>query len=120
MPALRSIAVDNRREVRDFLVSRRAKITPDRAGLAAHGSNRRVPGLRREEVALLAESLTGDFPDDVAAAVGAIARHDSASYAEAVERVRRSFDDRGDFLEDVPVPDTALALDALAARRGLS
>ena len=46
--------MDNRREVRDFLVSRRAKITPDRAGLAAYGSNRRVPGLRREEVAMLA------------------------------------------------------------------
>ena len=73
-----------------------------------------------EEAALLAESLTGEFPDDVAAAVSAIARHDAASYAEAVERVRRSFDERDDFLEDVPVPDTALALDALAARRGLS
>jgi transcriptional regulator with XRE-family HTH domain len=46
--------VDNRHEVRDFLVSRRAKITPERAGLAAYGSNRRVPGLRREEVAMLA------------------------------------------------------------------
>jgi hypothetical protein len=33
--------------------------------------------------------------------------------------VRRSFDEREDFLEDVPVADTALALDALAARRGL-
>jgi hypothetical protein len=75
---------------------------------------------RDEEAALLAESLTGDFPDDVAAAVGAIGRHDAASYAEAVERVRRSFAERNDFLEDVPVPDTALALGALAARRGLS
>jgi hypothetical protein len=75
---------------------------------------------RDEEAALLAESLTGDFPDDVAAAVGAIGRHDAASYAEAVERVRRSFAERDDFLEDVPVPDTALALDSLAARRGLS
>jgi transcriptional regulator with XRE-family HTH domain len=46
--------VNNRREVRDFLVSRRAKITPDQAGLTLYGSNRRVPGLRREEVALLA------------------------------------------------------------------
>jgi transcriptional regulator with XRE-family HTH domain len=46
--------VDNRREVRDFLVSRRAKITPEGAGLTAYGSNRRVPGLRREEVAMLA------------------------------------------------------------------
>jgi transcriptional regulator with XRE-family HTH domain len=46
--------MDNRSEVREFLISRRAKITPDRAGLPAYGSNRRVPGLRREEVALLA------------------------------------------------------------------
>src|SRR4051794_37023099 len=46
--ALRSGVVDNRREVRDFLVSRRAKITPDKAGLALYGGNRRVPGLRRE------------------------------------------------------------------------
>jgi transcriptional regulator with XRE-family HTH domain len=48
------MAVDNRNEVRDFLVSRRARITPERAGLPAYGGNRRVPGLRREEVALLA------------------------------------------------------------------
>jgi transcriptional regulator with XRE-family HTH domain len=46
--------VDNRDEIRDFLTSRRAKISPDRAGLPAYGGNRRVPGLRREEVALLA------------------------------------------------------------------
>jgi len=41
-------------EVREFLRTRRAKITPDRAGLPAYGGNRRVAGLRREEVALLA------------------------------------------------------------------
>jgi transcriptional regulator with XRE-family HTH domain len=40
--------------MRDFLVSRRARITPDQAGLPAWGGNRRVAGLRREEVALLA------------------------------------------------------------------
>jgi transcriptional regulator with XRE-family HTH domain len=45
--------VDNRQEVREFLVSRRAKVTPDQAGLPA-GTNRRVPGLRRSEVAALA------------------------------------------------------------------
>jgi len=39
--------------VREFLRSRRARITPDRVDLAP-GTNRRVPGLRREEVALLA------------------------------------------------------------------
>ena len=48
------MVVDNRNEVRDFLVSRRARITPERAGLPAYGGNRRVPGLRREEVAMLA------------------------------------------------------------------
>jgi hypothetical protein len=46
--------VDNRYEVRGFLASRRARITPEQAGLPAYGRNRRVPGLRREEVALLA------------------------------------------------------------------
>ena len=46
--------MDTRSEIREFLTSRRAKITPDRAGLPVYGDNRRVPGLRREEVALLA------------------------------------------------------------------
>jgi transcriptional regulator with XRE-family HTH domain len=45
--------VDTRSEIREFLTSRRAKITPDQAGLPIYGDNRRVPGLRREEVALL-------------------------------------------------------------------
>ena len=40
--------------VKEFLASRRARITPDKAGLPAYGGNRRVPGLRREEVAMLA------------------------------------------------------------------
>jgi transcriptional regulator with XRE-family HTH domain len=46
--------VDNRAEVRDFLTSRRARLTPEQAGLAAYGGNRRVTGLRRTEVAILA------------------------------------------------------------------
>ena len=45
--------MDNRAEVREFLMSRRAKITPQQAGLPEFG-NRRVPGLRRGEVATLA------------------------------------------------------------------
>ena len=45
--------MDNRVEVREFLTSRRAKITPERAGLPTAGQ-RRVPGLRRSEVAGLA------------------------------------------------------------------
>ena len=46
--------MDNRAQVREFLASRRARITPGQAGLPAYGGNRRVKGLRREEVALLA------------------------------------------------------------------
>lgn len=44
---------DVRAEIREFLSSRRAKITPEQAGLPAYGGHRRVAGLRREEVALL-------------------------------------------------------------------
>ncbi len=44
---------DHRTEIRDFLASRRAKISPEQAGLPTSG-RRRVPGLRREEVAVLA------------------------------------------------------------------
>ncbi|MEU6118803.1 helix-turn-helix transcriptional regulator [Streptomyces sp. NPDC047117] len=46
--------MDNREEVREFLTSRRAKITPEQAGLPT-GPRRRVPGLRRSEVAALAD-----------------------------------------------------------------
>ena len=45
--------MDNRSEVREFLMSRRAKLTPEQVGLPA-GPNRRVAGLRRTEVAVLA------------------------------------------------------------------
>lgn len=44
---------DNRADIRDFLATRRAKITPEQVGLPTSG-RRRVPGLRREEVAVLA------------------------------------------------------------------
>ncbi|MGW1064059.1 helix-turn-helix transcriptional regulator [Streptomyces aureus] len=46
--------MDNQAEVREFLTSRRAKIAPEQAGLPS-GSRRRVPGLRRSEVAALAD-----------------------------------------------------------------
>jgi transcriptional regulator with XRE-family HTH domain len=45
--------VDTQDEIREFLTSRRARITPEQVGLPSYGS-RRVPGLRREEVAVLA------------------------------------------------------------------
>src|SRR3954451_13286872 len=51
--------MDVRSEIRDFLTSRRARITPEDAGLRVFGA-RRVPGLRREEVATLA-GLSVDY-----------------------------------------------------------
>ncbi|MCY0929020.1 helix-turn-helix transcriptional regulator [Streptomyces sp. H27-H1] len=46
--------MDNNQEVREFLTSRRAKISPEQAAMPS-GSRRRVPGLRRSEVAALAD-----------------------------------------------------------------
>ncbi len=51
--------MDTKSEIRDFLTSRRARITPDEVGLKVFGP-RRVPGLRREEVATLA-GLSVDY-----------------------------------------------------------
>lgn len=46
--------MSNADDIREFLTTRRAKVTPQGAGLPMYGRKRRVPGLRREEVALLA------------------------------------------------------------------
>src|SRR3954453_13556117 len=52
--------VENRTEGREFLATRRAKITPEQAGIPFYGQRRRVPGLRREEVAQLS-GLSVDY-----------------------------------------------------------
>ncbi len=46
--------MDSRKDLREFLATRRARITPQQAGLTTYGGHRRVKGLRREELALLA------------------------------------------------------------------
>ncbi len=74
---------------------------------------------RDTEAGALAATLGDGFPSDVAAALAALAAHDAEAFAAVVDAVRRSFEAREDFLEDVPVADTALALDALAERRKL-
>ncbi|NMO01634.1 helix-turn-helix domain-containing protein [Gordonia sp. TBRC 11910] len=51
--------MDNRQEIKDFLTTRRARISPDSAGITWRGA-RRVPGLRREEVAQLA-GVSADY-----------------------------------------------------------
>ena len=74
---------------------------------------------RDEEAAEVATTLDEGFPGDVANALSALASQDMARYRMAIASMRRSFEEREAFLEDVPVSDTALALDVLAARRGL-
>ena len=69
----------------------------------------------------LAEQLQGtDFPPAVAAALSALAAGDRDAYADAVARVLESFETREAYLEDIPVADTVLVLEALASRRGLA
>ena len=52
--------MDHRQDVQDFLGSRRARVSPEQVGLPSYGGKRRVPGLRREEVAMLA-GLSVDY-----------------------------------------------------------
>jgi len=61
-----------------------------------------------------------DFPQDVADALAFIAAHDVVAYAEAAESVLTSFETRDEYLEAVPVADTVLVLQVLAARRGIA
>lgn len=76
---------------------------------------------RWPEARHVAESLRerDDFPRDVADALAYVAAHDVVGCVEAFESVVRSFETREEFLEDVPVADTALVLAELARRRGL-
>jgi hypothetical protein len=59
------------------------------------------------------------FPTDVGDTLAMIAAEDRVGYVEAVEAVLESFETRDEYLEDVPVADTVLVLQALAGRRGL-
>jgi hypothetical protein len=63
--------------------------------------------------------IRDDFPHDVGDALAYIAAHDILGYTEAVESVLESFETREEYLEDVPVADTVLVLQALAGRRGM-
>lgn len=77
---------------------------------------------RDGEALALASSIQGrdDFPREVADALAAIAASDARSYEPAVRSVLRSFETRDEYLEDIPVADTVIVLQALAARRGLA
>ena len=115
-------------DIREFLATRRARITPRQAGLPAYGGNRRVPGLRREEVALLAGvsidyyirlergHLAGASPEVLDAIAGALQLDDAErahlydlARAAAHRPARRARRTRG------PIPDSVLRiLDSMA------
>lgn len=89
------------REIREFLASRRAKISPERAGLPRYGRKRRVAGLRREEVALLADISVEYYTrlergeargvsHDVLEAVSRALQLDEAEHGHLLDLVRRA------------------------------
>jgi transcriptional regulator with XRE-family HTH domain len=91
--------MSNASEVREFLTTRRAKITPQRAGLPTYGRHRRVSGLRREEVALLAgisveyytrleRGNVRGVSDDVLEAVSRALQLDEAEHAHLLDLAR--------------------------------
>jgi hypothetical protein len=61
-----------------------------------------------------------DFPAEVGDALAFLAAHDVVGYALAVEAVLESFEQRDEYLEDIPAADTVLVLQALAGRRGIA
>jgi hypothetical protein len=77
---------------------------------------------RRGEARRLADELRTHegFPTDVGDALATIAGEDPVGYVEAIESVLESFETRDEYLEDVPVADTVLVLQALAGRRGIA
>lgn len=86
----------NRGEIRDFLATRRAKITPAQAGLPT-GIRRRVPGLRREEVAVLAGVSTEWYTRLEKGHIGGV----SEDVLDAVARALRLDDDERTYLFDL-------------------
>jgi hypothetical protein len=77
---------------------------------------------RDDEARVLSDGLRthDDFPAPVGDALAFIAVEDPLGYIEAVESVLESFENRDEYLEDIPVADTVIVLQALAARRGMA
>jgi hypothetical protein len=106
--------MDTRAEVREFLTSRRARLTPAEVGVLA-GGNRRVPGLRRSEVASLA-GLSVEYyakieRGDIAGA--------SASVLEAIARALRMDDTERAHLSDLAHASDGVPAAARTRRRSV-
>ncbi|CCK24975.1 XRE family transcriptional regulator [Streptomyces davaonensis JCM 4913] len=99
--------MDRTREISGFLRSRRAKVSPERAGLPSDGRVRRVPGLRRDEVARLAGVSTEYYTR----LEQGRARNPSTEVVDAVARVLRLDETEREHLTDL------LASGARPARR---
>ena len=95
----------NAEEIREFLTTRRAKVTPERAGLPTFGRHRRVSGLRREEVALIAGISVEYYTrlergnargasDEVLGAVSQALQLDEAERAHLLDLVRTGNEER--------------------------
>jgi transcriptional regulator with XRE-family HTH domain len=91
--------MSNTQEIREFLTTRRAKVSPERAGLPTFGRHRRVSGLRREEVALVAgisveyytrleRGIARGVSDEVLDAVSGALQLDEAERAHLLDLVR--------------------------------
>lgn len=77
---------------------------------------------RDGEAQQVAATIQGreDFPADVADVLMALSAGDRLAYDAAVRSVLRSFEARKDYLEDIPVADTVIVLQALADRRAIA
>lgn len=112
---------DGAREDARWALEARAAESESPIGRYAAALARLVLGDDREAEAL-AEDLRGrdDFPAAVADSLAALARGNADGYGRAVRDLLADFEARDAFLEDVPVADTVLALQALAAARELA
>ena len=97
--------MSNADEIREFLTTRRAKLSPERAGVPRYGRKRRVPGLRREEVALragisvewytrLERGVARGVSEEVLEAIGSALQLDEAERVHLADLVRTASAER--------------------------
>jgi hypothetical protein len=112
-----SSGTPDRTDIRDFLATRRARVTPEQVGLPAGGTQRRVPGLRREEVAVLAGVSTDWYTrlekghikgvsDEVLSAVARALLLDDAETAHLFHLARAAKPPRGPRRKTPPLPES--------------